>query len=100
MMLFAFDLSAVLALAGILVLWFTMKRFGRRSAKASKQLPVSRPASSTAAIDANRLDAPASVARWEVGMHETARDLIGRLDSKIVIVDQLVRGSWAGCRPA
>jgi len=88
MMLADFDPSTILALLGILVLWFSLKRFGRRPEKLSNQLPVSR---STAAAGAHHLDAPAAVARWEVAMHETARDLMGRLDCKIMIVEQLVR---------
>jgi hypothetical protein len=91
MMLAAFDTSTILALLGILVLWFSLKRFGRRPSTLSQQLPVSRPESTAFSADRHHLDAPASVARWEVAMHETARDLMGRLDSKIVIVEQLVR---------
>jgi hypothetical protein len=91
MILADFDSSIVLALLGIFVLWFTIKRVGRRPAKSSNHPAPSRPASTTAAVDGHHLDAPASVARWEVNMHETARDLMGRLDSKIVVVDQLVR---------
>ena len=91
MMLAAFDTSTILALLGILVLWFSLKRFGRRPSTLSQQLPVSRPESTAFSADRHHLDAPASVARWEVNMHETARDLMGRLDSKIVIVEQLIR---------
>jgi hypothetical protein len=91
MMLGAIDTSTILALVGILVLWFSLKRFGRRSAHPSSQRPVSRPTATSSSADFHRLDAPESVARWEVTMHETARDLMGRLDSKIVIVEQLVR---------
>lgn len=92
MMFAAFDMtSMILALLGILVLWFTFKRLGRRRTKSSNPVPVSRSVTSTPQADLHHLDAPASVARWEVAMHETARDLMGRLDSKIVIVNQLVR---------
>ena len=91
MMLATVDTSTILALLGILVLWFSLKRFGRRTAKSSSQPSASRPASTLPLADSHHLDAPTSVARWEVAMHETARDLMGRLDSKIVIVEQLVR---------
>ena len=36
-------------------------------------------------------DAPAEVQRWEVGMHETARDLSARLDSKMIALEHLIR---------
>ncbi len=36
-------------------------------------------------------DAPAEVLRWHVALHESARHLQAQLDSKIVIVDRLVR---------
>ncbi|HEX4142725.1 MAG TPA: hypothetical protein VHY91_04170 [Pirellulales bacterium] len=91
MMLAAFDTSTVLLLLGILVLWISLKRFGRRPAKTAGLLSDSRPASIVRSDDGHHLDAPAPVMRWEVAMHETARDLMGRLDSKIVIVEQLVR---------
>jgi hypothetical protein len=37
------------------------------------------------------LDAGAELARWQVQMHETARDLKAELDSKIGVLQQLVR---------
>jgi len=39
----------------------------------------------------HHLDAPADVLRWEVQMHETARDLSGQLDSKMGVLEQLIR---------
>ena len=90
MMLFAVENSIILAVLGVLLLLFAFTRGGRRRSKSPNRLPVSRPASTPSSADAHHLDAPDSVARWEVTMHETARDLMGRLDSKIVIVEQLV----------
>lgn len=40
---------------------------------------------------AHTLDAPTEVGRWEVHMHETARNLMGELNTRIAVVDQLVR---------
>ena len=37
------------------------------------------------------LDAPDDVIRWEVQMHETARDLAGQLDSKMAALAHLIR---------
>ena len=39
----------------------------------------------------HHLDAPADVLRWEVQMHETARDLSGQLDSKMGVLEHLIR---------
>ncbi len=48
MMFAAFDMtSMILALLGILVLWFTFKRLGRRPTKSSNPVPVSRSVTST-----------------------------------------------------
>jgi hypothetical protein len=41
------------------------------------------------------LDAPADIGHWEVEMHETARNLMGELNTKIAIVEQLVRDANA-----
>ncbi len=35
--------------------------------------------------------APTDILRWEVAMHETARDLTGQLDSKLGTLQQLIR---------
>jgi hypothetical protein len=37
------------------------------------------------------LDAPPNVLRWQVEMHETARDLKAELDTKMVALQQLIR---------
>ncbi len=37
------------------------------------------------------LDAPDDLSRWEVRMHETARDLSGQLDSKMGALEQMIR---------
>jgi hypothetical protein len=42
-------------------------------------------------VSAHMLDAPVEIGRWEVQMHETARNLMGELNTKIAIVEQLVR---------
>ena len=42
-------------------------------------------------LSAHMLDAPAEAGQWEVRMHETARNLMGELNTKIAIVEQLVQ---------
>lgn len=39
----------------------------------------------------HRLDAPHDLRRWEVEMHDLARDLSARLDTKIGILEELIR---------
>lgn len=43
------------------------------------------------ATPAHRLDAPRETRQWEVEIHDLARDLKAELDSKIVVVEQLIR---------
>jgi hypothetical protein len=91
MVLLAAIEPAVLAGLAILLIWFSLRRLSRRRARTAGSEPTAPSASTFARIDGPHLDAPAEFARWEVAMHETARELMGRLDSKIVIVEQLVR---------
>jgi hypothetical protein len=90
MTLLAVTDATALAILGLLLLWFAAARFRRRRAKSSDELSSSQPSAITR-IDGPHRDAPSALAQWEVAMHETARELMGRLDTKIVIVEQLVR---------
>lgn len=44
---------------------------------------------------AHHLDLPREAQRWEVEMHETARELRGQLDSKISVLQHLIRDAAA-----
>ncbi|HEX5447423.1 MAG TPA: hypothetical protein VFW87_26650 [Pirellulales bacterium] len=44
---------------------------------------------------AHHLDLPRDAQRWEVQMHETARELRGQLDSKISVLQHLIRDAAA-----
>lgn len=44
---------------------------------------------------AHHLDMPREAQRWEVEMHETARELRGQLDSKISVLQHLIRDAAA-----
>jgi hypothetical protein len=90
-MLLAISDAAALAILGALLLLFAFSRQRRQRATLSQPETTSRQdAPGSSAVD-SRLDAPPSFARFDVAMHETARDLMGRLDTKIVIIEQLVR---------
>jgi hypothetical protein len=81
---------AGLALTCGVLLFRTHRQLGRRP-KGELPSPAgfSRPASPP--VRAHRLDAPSDVRHWEVEMRETARELCGQLDSKISIMQHLIR---------
>ena len=90
-MLLAVSDAVALAILGALLLLFAFSRQRRQRTRLSQPETIPRQdAPGSPAVDP-RLDAPPSFARFDVAMHETARDLMGRLDTKIVIVEQLVR---------
>lgn len=63
------------------------KYFGRRE-KAGPAMPkMTRP---DAKIDQPLRDAPPELARWQVEMHETARELKAEIDSKLCVLQILV----------
>ena len=93
MSLIAADTSTVMLALGLALLVTILLRrsfryLGRTSRRPASALEkVARPrASSRQALD----DAPPELLRWQVEMHETARDLKAELDTKIAVVRQLL----------
>ena len=82
--------STVLFAAGTPPIAFVMVRRSHKRGRLTKLPPVSPPPHKAHPPAGHHLDAPSAMGRWEVEMHELARDLSGQLDSKIVIVQQLV----------
>jgi DNA-binding NarL/FixJ family response regulator len=87
------DMSTVMLALGLALLVTILLRrsyryFGRVSRRQTPAIEhVPRPRASTR----ERLDdAPKDVVRWQVEMHETARDLKAELDTKISVLRQLV----------
>lgn len=82
----------VLLLGGMLLLIFILrKRAGshfRRTVRAGADRAVG---VSVAASPTNSADASPDIARWEVHLHETARELTAQLDSKMVALQHLIR---------
>ncbi len=78
--------------AGMLLVIFFLNRrsrvYGRRSrlAKHAKHQPLVEPDR-----DAALIDAPREILRWQVGMHDLARDLKAELDSKISVLQATMR---------
>lgn len=83
--------ASTLFMLGLLLVVGVVLRGARRKSSSRGQPIASwgqaRPDSNDAALR----DPPAEIARWEVRMHDLARDLSGQLDSKIVILEQLIR---------
>ncbi len=84
------DNSTILFLMGALLVAFVLLRKSQRRGPLAKLPPVSPPRHAGHPPAGHHLDAPGTMARWEVEMYELARDLAGQLDSKIVIVEHLV----------
>lgn len=73
-----------LAMLVVVMLRQTNRYFKRKTAEISQQQPIG-----------TRTDMIGDVARHEVHLHELARDLAGQLDTKIHLVEQLVRDAQA-----
>lgn len=75
------------ALLTLILLKRTYRRLGRRKQDTSAIERIARP---TSPWDGAQRDALAQVERQKVEMHEMARDLSGQLNSKIIVLEQLV----------
>ncbi len=87
MFLFANNLGSWGVVAGILIVTMTLLRRGiryRRTGKSTKRAENRRLAHATSSAS-HEMD------RWEVHMHETARDLSAQLDSKMVALQHVIR---------
>jgi len=84
--------SVILALAMVAVTFFLLRRsyryFGRRSKGGSAVVRVPRPKNSRSGLPADALD---ELTRQEVQLHERERDVSARLDSKIGVLQHLIR---------
>lgn len=90
---FSWTDPSILLFAGALVLiWFSISRMQRRwpgrkrgESAADEAFPAERLG------DSASRSPPRSLSDWEVSMHETARELEGRLTSKMGLLEQLIR---------
>lgn len=82
--------SVVFMLALMFTVWLLLMRSRRYLARRdnSPVVRIERPAPDTPLPPGG---APEAVGRWEVHMHETARELSAQLDSKMVALQHLVR---------
>ena len=81
--------SGLMLVAGMVVLMWVVFRQRNRNRRASKSTPVGRlePYQSQTL---SPLAAPPEAIRWQVEMHETARDLKAEIDSKLALLQSLV----------
>jgi DNA-directed RNA polymerase specialized sigma24 family protein len=78
---------------GALVLvigWLLLRTHRYLARQKGSDSPLVRLARLKQAKQGHHLDAPPEVARWEVQMHETARELSGQLDSKMRVLQALI----------
>jgi hypothetical protein len=85
--------SLILAVAIGLLTFFAMRVWSRRlrsttglTRRESSLAPRTREAKSLQPL----VDAPPEITRWQVEMHDLARDLKGELDTKIAVLEHLV----------
>jgi len=94
MVLFAeMPLPAMLCLVAVAItvcflLMRSQRGFSRVSRDSAPLVPTSRPEREKPGYHA---DAPNDMLRWDVAMHETARDLSAQLDSKLGMLQHLIR---------
>lgn len=79
---------ALLVIGGLIVMGFMLMRLQKRGnrSNASPAYRPSRPADKASASRAERT----SIDNWEVQMHELARELTGRVDTKLAAMQQLL----------
>ncbi|HVX11312.1 MAG TPA: hypothetical protein VHC22_09045 [Pirellulales bacterium] len=95
MLLFAqVEITTMLFLGGLVVTCGALLLRTHRQLAGRPKTPIPSPASfsqpNTQSTPAHRLDAPAEMRRWEVEMHDRARELQSQLDSKIAILQHLI----------
>ncbi len=82
--------SLVLLVMLGLVLGWVLFRTHRALAKHRGSWKPGRPQRPKRADPGHHVDSPPDVLRWEVQMHETARELSGQLDSKMRVLQALI----------
>ena len=90
-----FELRSMLPAAVILlVVIFMMRRLKRRGQGRTKELTPIEKVKLLSVVSADPLrDAPPEVQRWQVGMHDTARELSAQLDSKMRVLQSFTRSA-------
>jgi hypothetical protein len=80
----------VLAALGAVIAWLLLRTHRYLSRQARDDSPLVRVARPQRTQPGHHLDAPPAELRWEVQMHETARELSAQLDSKMGALQTLI----------
>lgn len=90
--LFANKSSLLFVLGAGMIIVILMRRWSRYFKKQKSPKKITRRSLATCEADQRQplLDAPPELLRWQVEMHETARDLKAELDTKIAVLQRLV----------
>lgn len=75
-----------LAVMAAVTTWLLLRSFLRRGAGGGRLNPPQQPARGTPLVDS-----PRDISRWQVEMHDLARDLSAQLDSKMGALQHLIR---------
>lgn len=86
---------AGVALACAVLLFRSQRRLRQQRASQTAAPSPWSPRELSHAAAPNRLDAPLELQRFEVQMHETAREAMARIDNKIGILEHLIRDADA-----
>lgn len=80
-------------IVGVLMIGLVLIRLLLRPKKGPR--PYASPLRTRDGTPSHSLDAPPEINRWEVQMQETARNLMGELNTRIVVLEQLIRDANA-----
>ncbi|MHC4178596.1 MAG: DUF6115 domain-containing protein [Planctomycetota bacterium] len=82
--------GVLLGALALVIGWLLLRTHRYLSRQKGKDSPLVRVPRPKQADDGHHLDAPPEVLRWEVQMHETARELSAQLDSKMRALQALI----------
>lgn len=83
--------TILLVLAMLVIAYVLIRRIYRRTGRSSNRPIVEQPRPQEQRRGQALMDAPPEVLRWQVEMHDTARELIAELNNKMAALDFLAR---------
>ena len=98
--MFPSDFSSFLLVAGIgLLCYLLLRRSWGRLGRSRQQdaADIHRPAAAGARRQSSLSDSPSEVVRWQVELHETARDIKAEIDTKLAALQALTIAARQEC---
>lgn len=86
-----FSTFVVVVVLAVMIAWLLFRSHRYLSRQDKGWSPAARRARPKPCQPGPQLDAPDEAIRWELSMHETARDLAGQLDSKMSALGHLIQ---------